>query len=236
MLWIYLIILFLLFSGGLMFFLWYVLRRNYNKATGDLQALSRDVISKEEEAKRILQNAQKEAKSLVAKETQTASETREKLIKEAHEQKDQIIQEANQKANEITEKAQRNADFLKKEIDQKIDESAREKVFELINNSIPKEFLEDVQQRWIEESEKTVFNFKNIKLPDEVKEARIVSAFPLTDKQKEFLTARLKKRIGQGAKITTDVDANLVAGFIIKVGSIEVDASLKNKMLKEMMQ
>ena len=63
MLWIYLIILFFIFSGGLIYLLRYVLMRNINKATGRLHELSKDYTTKEGEAKQLVQKAQQEAKS-----------------------------------------------------------------------------------------------------------------------------------------------------------------------------
>jgi len=236
MLWIYLIVLVFLLFAGLMFFLWYVLKRNYVKSTGALQALSKDIVSKEEEAKRILQSAQKEAKTILAKETQTAQETKEKLVKEAEEQKVRILLEANQKGDEIAEKAQRNADFLQKELDQRIDKCAREKLFEMIRRVIPEEFLKDIHQKWVSEADKDAFNLQHLKLPDNIKEAKIVSAFPLTDKQQGDLRTKFKKKFGGNVAIKTEVDSALIAGFAITIGSVVVDVSLKYKIQKAMQE
>ena len=49
---------------------------------------------------------------------------KEQLIKDAEEVKERILKEASQKALEISEKSQRNADFIRKELEQKIDERA----------------------------------------------------------------------------------------------------------------
>lgn len=234
MLWIYLIILFFIFAGGLIYFLRYVLMRNINKATGRLHELSKDYAAKEEEANQILQNAQQEAKGLVTKGTQEAQETKEKMIKEAQEQKEQILKEANLKGAEIAEKAQRNADFLRKEFERKIDERAKEKVNALVRKVIPKDFLQNVHQQWIDESDKGTFDLKYLKLPENVKEAIIISAFPLTDQQLSDLKKKLKKRIGTDITVKATVDASLIAGFVITIGSVVVDASLKYKIQKSM--
>lgn len=234
MIWIYLIILQVLFFGGLLFFLKYVLTRNISKATGRLHELSKDYTAKEEEAKLLLQKAQQEAKSLLAKETQAAREVKEKLIKEAQEQKEQILKEANQKGSEIAEKAQRNADFLRNELERKIDERAKEKVHALIQKVIPKDFLENIHQRWVDDTETEAFSLKHLKLPEKTKEAKIASAFPLTDQQQGDLKKHLKKRIGVDVALKATVDPSLIAGFVITIGSVVVDASLKYKIQKAM--
>ncbi|MCK5178976.1 MAG: hypothetical protein KAR32_05545, partial [Candidatus Omnitrophica bacterium] len=62
MLWIYLIVLQILFFIGLLYFLRSILTRKISKATGDLEELSRDYVSKKEEASQLIEKAQKESK------------------------------------------------------------------------------------------------------------------------------------------------------------------------------
>ena len=236
MLWIYLIILQILFFVGLLFFLRYVLTRNISKATGHLHDLSKDYISKEEEANRLLQKAQNEAKSIVARETQAAEEAKEKLIKDAQAQRDQIITDANQRSIEITEKAQRNADFVRTQLEQKIEDRARGLIHETIQKVIPKDFLQEVHDHWLARAEKGDFNLKNLKLADNVGEANVISAFPLTDRQKDDLKKKLSQKIGNGIVLNVQVDPALIAGYVIKVGSVVVDASLRHKIEKAMQE
>lgn len=234
MLWIYLIILQILFFLGLLYFLRSVLTQNISKATGHLQELSRDYVSKEEEINRFLQTAQKEAKNIVAKELQAGQAAKEKLIREGQESREQILKDAHEKSTEITERAQRNADFLRNEMDQKINERARELVGRLIQQSIPRDFLQDVHERWLNASDKSEFDLRHLKMPENTKEAKIVSAFPLTDKQQEDLKGKLFKKTGENVELITQVDPSLLTGFIMTIGSVVVDASLKYRIQKLM--
>jgi len=236
MLWIYLIILFFIFAGGLIYFLRYVLMRNINKATGRLHELSKDYAAKEEEANQLLQNAQREAKSLLAKETQAAEEIKKTVMKGAEEQREQILKEANLKGDEIAKKAKQNADFLRKELEQKIDDRAKERVIDLFQKVIPKDFLQDVHKRWVDESDKGAFDFKHLKLPEKVKEVTIVSALPLTDQQQGSLKKKLKEKIGADVVLKATLDPSLIAGFVISIGSVVIDASLKYKIQKSMQE
>jgi len=234
MLWIYLLTLQILFFVGLLYFFLYVSKRNVVKATSRLHELSKEYTSKEEEASRLLQDAQKESKGIVARETQAAREIKEQLIKEAKEQKEEMIREANQKGDDITKKAQKNAEFIRKELEQRIDNRAKEKVYELMQQAIPKDFLQNVHQQWADESEKGTFEFKHLKLPEKVKDAKVVSAFPLTDQQQKSIEKNLKKKIGADVVLKVEVDPSLMAGFVITIGSVVVDASLKYKIQSAM--
>ena len=234
MLWIYLIVLQILFFIGLLYFLRSILTRKISKATGDLEELSKDYVSKKEEASQLIEKAQKEAKAITARETQTAEEAKEKIVKEAQELRENILKEANKKGLDITEKAQRNAEFFRKELDQKVDERAKEKVITLIQQAVPQKFLQDVHEGLMSESEKGELNFKHLKLSEEIKEAKIISAFSLTDKQKENIEQKLKKKVGSGIILKSETEAGLIAGFVITIGSVVIDASLKYKIQKAM--
>ncbi|MBN1870232.1 MAG: F0F1 ATP synthase subunit delta [Candidatus Omnitrophica bacterium] len=236
MLWIYLIILQILFFIGLLYFLRSILSRKISRATVDLEELSRDFVAKKEEAGHLIENAQKESKAIMARETKKAEDTRDKMIKEAQESREKILKEANKRGLEITEKAERNAEFLRKELEQKIDERAKEKVFSLIRQAVPQKFLLDFHNDMVDESEKGELDLKHLKLPEKIKEAKITTAFAMSEKQAEDLKQKLKKKIGADVALKMEANPDLIAGFVITIGSVVVDASLKYKIQKAMQE
>ena len=64
----------------------------------------------------------------------------------------------------------------------------------------------------------------------------IVSAFPLTDKQKEDLKQKLKKKIGADIALKAEVNNALIGGFVVTIGSVVIDASMKYKIQKAMQE
>ena len=236
MLWIYLIVLQILIFIGLVYFLKSILTRKISKATVDLENMSKDYVSKKEEASQLIEKAQREAKVIAARETQAAEEAKIQLIKEAQDAREQILKEANKRGLAITEKAERNVEFFRKEMDQKVDERAKEKVFTLIQKTIPQEFLKDIHERWVDEFGKGDLDLKNLKLPEKVKDVKIVSAFPIIDHQQSNLKEKLKKKIGAEVIIKNETDASLIVGFVMTIGSVVIDVSLKHKIQKGMQE
>ena len=112
--------------------------------------------------------------------------------------------------------------------------AAQEKVITLIEKVIPEEFLQKVHQQWMDESEKGSFSLKHLKVPEKIKEVKIISAFPLTDQQQSNLKKKLKNSINSNGAIKIETDRSLIVGFVIAIGSVVVDVSLKHKILKEM--
>ena len=63
-----------------------------------------------------------------------------------------------------------------------------------------------------------------------VLEARIVSAFPMSDEQISQLAARLEKKYGRKISTTVEVDASLIGGLRIEVGDQVMDASVRGRL------
>jgi F-type H+-transporting ATPase subunit delta len=60
--------------------------------------------------------------------------------------------------------------------------------------------------------------------------AEVVSALPLTPAQSKGIAAALRQSLGKEPEITTRVDASLLGGLKVRVGSRLFDASLKSKL------
>ena len=61
-------------------------------------------------------------------------------------------------------------------------------------------------------------------------EATATSAYPLSDAQVQSMTEALKKKLGCEVKLTTDVDAALIGGVIIRAGDLVIDGSTQAKI------
>lgn len=62
--------------------------------------------------------------------------------------------------------------------------------------------------------------------------AEVTSATALSDKQLEQLTEKLRSSMGSNVAIEAKVDAELLGGLIVKVGSRMIDSSLRTKLQK----
>jgi len=60
--------------------------------------------------------------------------------------------------------------------------------------------------------------------------AEVASARALTDSQVAALKEALKTSLGRGVALETSVDASLLGGLVVKVGSRMVDSSLRTKL------
>jgi len=61
-------------------------------------------------------------------------------------------------------------------------------------------------------------------------QAQMVSAFPLSDDQKERIAESLKQRLGRNVTLTAEIDDSLIGGAIIHAGDLVIDGSVRGKL------
>ena len=63
-------------------------------------------------------------------------------------------------------------------------------------------------------------------------EANVVSAFELTDTQRDTMAQALSKRLDRKVRIVSTVDESLIGGAIIRAGDLVIDGSVKGRLEK----
>ncbi len=61
-------------------------------------------------------------------------------------------------------------------------------------------------------------------------EAKVISAFPLTDTQQKNLTDALSQKTGKSIRLNLQIDKSLLGGMVVTVGSRMIDDSLKSRL------
>jgi len=62
--------------------------------------------------------------------------------------------------------------------------------------------------------------------------AKVTTAVPLTEELKAKVLAKVKELTGNDAEIENTVDESILGGFILRVGDIQYNASISNKLNK----
>jgi F-type H+-transporting ATPase subunit delta len=62
--------------------------------------------------------------------------------------------------------------------------------------------------------------------------AKVTTAVPLTDELKKLVLIKAKELTGKDSEIINVIDENIVGGFILRVGDLQYDASIANKLSK----
>jgi len=231
MLIIALIIFQLIIFSFLIFILRKVMIRNVASATQHLEDLNKDYQRKQQQIDEKMKEAQQQADLIVNQAKEEADKLKIQIIQEAEKHKEELINDARQKSKELIEQAEKSRYALISEIEERIEKEAINKASDLIKDTLPVEFKETVHNYWVDELIKKGFEeISHLNIIEETKEVEVVSALPLSDKQREHIEKRLKEILGKEIQLQEKVEPEIIVGLIVKIGSLVLDGSLKFKI------
>jgi len=217
--------------GGLIFILRKILTQNVITATRHIEELSQDHAHKQTELNRQLEEAKQKSEEMLRTAQEEAQRTKTQVIQNAEVERDRILQQTHTQSEELIAQADRSRQLLLDEINERIAKEAVNKACELIHDTLPEKFKSDVHQAWIADLLEDGFaQFERLKVPLDLKEVKIISAFPLSTEQRKNLTKKLKDVLHRDIVLQEEVNPRIVAGFVVTMGSLVLDGSLRNKI------
>jgi len=208
-----------------------VLTKNIISATSHLDELNQEYLKKEEDLKRRLDEAAQKAGEIVRKAEEEAQILRKNTAEAAKTESENTILQAKAKADEIMKQADKSRQTLLTEMEQRITVGAIDKAAQLIQDTLPAKLRQDAHAQWITDlMEEGLGQLKNVRVEQDAREIKVVSAFPLDDETRKALSKKLKSILHIDLPIKEEVDAQVVAGIVIHIGSLVLDGSLKNRI------
>lgn len=119
-------------------------------------------------------------------------------------------------------------------MEERIAKGAVEKACELIQNTLPEKFKQDVHSQWTEELiADSLDELRHLHIPEDANEAMITSAFPLNNEQRKNLSKKLKQLLNRDVEIKEKTDPKVIAGIVVSIGDLVLDGSLRNKIKEQ---
>jgi F-type H+-transporting ATPase subunit b len=229
-----LIILQVFIFAGLIFMLRKIMTENVSSATRHLDELNQDYAKKEEEVNRQLERIKAQSQEMVSRAQEEAAKLKEEAASVTEKKREEIIAQARTQADDIIQQADKSRQKLLADLDEQISKEATAKACELINYTLPEKFKQDVHAHWIDELIESGFgNMENLRIPEEVSEVKIASAFALTEEQRKKLAKKVREVLGKEIPIKEEVAPAICAGLTISIGSLVLDGSLRNKIQEQ---
>lgn len=150
--------------------------------------------------------------------------------KEVAQARDQVLGEARTEADRMVEQAKRNEEKFRQQIAQDMEEKAvlyAGEIFELV---LTEKMSEAVDRVFTEELLDALEALDASSITVNADEVDFTAARPIADAQKQRLATLLKEKFQTEIKVQESIDAKLMAGLAFKLGSLEIDGSLSNRM------
>ena len=216
---------------GLIFIFRRMMTKNVISATKHIEELNQDYAKKEQEINRQLEEVKLKSQSILKEAQDEAEKLKIQIIKEAESERDKIIGQARAQSAEIIQQADKSRQSLLQEVEERIEKEAINKACQLLQDTLPEQFKQNVHTHWVGELIKDGFNsIEQLRIPQDLQEVKITSAFSLSGEQHKILLKKLKDIFGRDITLKEEIDPGVVAGLIISIGSLVLDGSLRNKI------
>jgi F-type H+-transporting ATPase subunit b len=189
----------------------------------DAEAVAQVRAGIDQERERLLDEAKAEADKLLAEARSTAREMEDQASAEARQEAEGLLAQARLEAEE-------ERDRTLGQMREQIAALAVAAAYKLVGES-----LDDKRQRaLVDEFFSGVREGKVEVLTEDVEPVEgavvVTSAVPLTDKEQESVHKDLVSRLGEGAKVSFEVDPAILGGLMVRVGDRVIDGSLAGQL------
>ena len=149
--------------------------------------------------------------------------------REVAQMKESIVAEARKEGDEILARAKRSEDKLKEDMRREVQSQAVDFAGEIFRLTFSEKVTAAVNREFIAELIGALEAVDSESLHVEADEARFVSSHPLEPAQRDRLQGLIAQKFGLNVAIHEEVDESLMGGRSMKLGTLEVDGSLRNR-------
>jgi len=197
-----------------------------------LKHLYEENLTKEEELKKRIEEIGVEREKELLKTRELAAA----IIKDAKGKAEKAEQDAVLRAKDESKRVLGHAEGESEKMKDKMMAHAHEKAIELSIEMLKATFTdqgkETLQHQLISELIDEIKKVAKDKFTVKTKRVTILSASALKTDEKAKLAQILKDKMNSAVDIDESVDKDIIAGLIIKIGSLTIDGSIRNKLRK----
>lgn len=231
MFWLWLVLIQLIVFGLLVVFLKMVLTRNITTATSHLHELNQDYNQKVEDANKRKQEVDRYYDEMLLKAKADVEKNKVQILRETQSTQELLLKQARQQSEEIIGHANRAHETALSEIQARVEARAAERACELAGAVLTNDMSQTLHNQWLKELLKTgLDDLERLHIPVETQEVPVVTAFALSDEQKNLIQKKLKEALGREVRLSENVRPQLIAGLQITLGSLVIDGSLRQKI------
>ena len=231
-----LIVVLLVTNLSLFFVLRLVFSRQADMAINRLKKLHQENLDREAELRREYESAQEEHRKEVERGRQEALKIKEAAMEDVNRMKQDITSQAREEAAGIITSGKKEAELYQQKARQELEKKAIELSLELVKSTFSGEAVESLHRRFVDEIVGLIDKLDDPRLRIQSDEVKISAAFTIEEKQKAALLECLNRKTGRSLRFEIKIDEDIIAGLIINLGELILDASLKNRLKRAAQQ
>lgn len=198
-------------------------------AIGRLKSAEEDLGRKEADLQQKLEEHETEFARKQAESEENLQRQREASERDLARLKERMVGDARSQADKIISEAQLSKDKIREQLVREMNEKAVEFAGELFKMVISQTVTEALNAAFVNELIDALEEVDETSIHVEAADAEFGSSHPLIPEQRKKLEELLARKFDVNVSIQEKVRPELLAGLTIKLGSLEIDASLLNR-------
>ena len=199
------------------------------KAVEKIKEVESEVRKKEESIRYEIEKHEKEFEQKKAEAEAELMRHKDASEKEVAELKEKMIADAKKESARIIEMAHKNEAKFRAQIVQELEEKAVNYAAEIFHLVFSERMGKELHRQFMAELLDALSEVDGANITIEGDDYEFIAGYHIDDDQREKFEEILKDKFNIDVKIKEKIDEDLLAGMIFKLGSLEIDASLRNR-------
>jgi len=200
------------------------------RAVNRIKQVETEVRRREEGIRKEIAEQEQEAVARKAEAEEDLLRKREEQEKEIAALRDQAVVDARKEGEAILDQARRGEAKLREQIGRDMERKSVEHGIEVFKLVFSDRVNHQVNREFIGELLDALAEIDGASITVDASEASFTSSHAMDDDQKVRLKELLADKFGVEVEVHETVDAELMAGLTFKLGSLEIDGSLRNRL------
>ncbi len=207
-----------------------------NRAVSRVRQVEDEVRKKEEDIRREIDEHERDFAEKKADAERQLQAQRDEARREAAHLKEKTVAEAKKEGQKIIEQAHKNEDKLREQIARQMEDKAVEyggRIFKLVFSDL---LTGGLNTQFNSELVDALNELEKDSITVESSEAQVTVSHQMEEGQRQRLESVLREKFHKEATLQEKVDESLMAGLILKMGTLEIDGSLRNRYQEAMQE
>ncbi|MFC1593849.1 F0F1 ATP synthase subunit delta [Candidatus Omnitrophota bacterium] len=189
-----------------------------------------DINKKKEELVAKIQQIEQEYQKRKEEAEKVANELREKVDTEISEKRDATLKKTREDAERIIAEATGATDRIRGEVRKEEQLNMIDYCSEILQVAFQDAMKQSINELLVDDFINDFAGIDTSHIPSDLKEVEVISCEKLSDTMKSKLEEAVKKKMKKSPPLKESEDKKLIAGIVIKFGSLVLDGSLSGKL------
>ncbi len=200
------------------------------KETERLKKLKQEAAARQKELTQKIEAAENAYREKVAMAEEHIRSFRLKAEEQAEEMKKNVLDKAERESERILNAATNAREKMREEIALEMRKKAPEAASHIFTEVLSDKTKLIAHKELVKEVESVVKKIDDAKFNLKIEKGELDSAYPLDKNEKIRLSSLVIERLGHKITFEEKIDKNLVAGVVIRLGTLVIDGSLENRL------